>query len=334
MTNPASISGRTLGMGVDVALEGRPSVAAPFGHALRLLATEDARIVGLTADLGKYTDILPFAEAFPDRYFNVGMAEQNLIAVAAGLARSGKIPFVTTYGVFATRRAYDFIAIACAHSAMPVKIFAGLPGLTTGYGGTHQAIEDLALMAAVPGLAVMDPCDATELTSAVRIALAHDGPIYVRLQRGNVPVVFDAASYSLSFGRAITLREGKDIGIISTGLMTERALDAATALAGEGLAAGVLHVPFLKPIDEGAIALFGASTERLAVAENHLAHGGLATRVVETLYAAGVSRPLIRIGLPDRFIECGSTAYLQDKYGLSTPRMFERIRDFVRTGAS
>ena len=124
MTDLASISGRTLGMGVDVALEGRPSVAAPFGHALRLLAAEDARIVGLTADLGKYTDILPFAEAFPDRYFNVGMAEQNLIAAAAGLARSGKIPFVTTYGVFATRRAYDFIAIACAHSAMPVKVDA------------------------------------------------------------------------------------------------------------------------------------------------------------------------------------------------------------------
>ena len=334
MTSPASVPGRTLGMGVDAAVEGRPSLAAPFGHALRALAHEDARVIGLTADLGKYTDILPFAEAYPDRYFNVGMAEQNLIAVAAGLARTGKIPFVTTYGVFATRRAYDFIAIACAHSAMPVKIFAGLPGLTTGYGGTHQAIEDLALMSAVPGLAVMDPCDATELTAAVRLAAAHDGPIYVRLQRGNVPVVFDAASHALTLGRAIKLREGKDVGIVSTGLMTERALDAATALSGEGIAVGVLHVPFLKPFDESAVVAFATSTKRLVTAENHIARGGLATRVVESLYAAGIARPLIRIGLPDRFIECGSTAYLQDKYGLATARVTERIRTFVQAGAT
>ena len=334
MTSAAPIPGRTLGMGVDTAVEGRPSVAAPFGTALRALASEDSRVLGLTADLGKYTDILPFAEAFPDRYFNVGMAEQNLIAVAAGLARTGKIPFVTTYGVFATRRAYDFIAIACAHSAMPVKIFAGLPGLTTGYGGTHQAIEDLALMSAVPGLVVMDPCDATELAAAVRVAAAHDGPVYVRLQRGNVPVVFDPASHVVSLGRAIVLGEGMDVGIVSTGLMTERALDAAATLSREGIAAGVLHVPFLKPFDEGAVAAFAASTKRLVIAENHLAYGGLATRVVETLYAARIARPIVRIGLPDRFIECGSTTYLQDKYGLSTTRMIERARSFVQTGAT
>ena len=135
----------TQAMGRDEAVE-KPSVEAPFGQALAALGAERPEIVGLTADLGKYTDILPFRDAFPDRFFNVGMAEQNLIAVAAGLARTGRVPFATTYGVFASRRAFDFIAIAVAHSNLPVKIIAGLPGLTTGYGGTHQAIEDLSLI--------------------------------------------------------------------------------------------------------------------------------------------------------------------------------------------
>src|SRR5690348_8050350 len=150
--------GRTLAMGQDEATAGPAAVVeAPFGKALAELARTRPEIVGLTADLGKYTDILPFRDAFPERFFNVGMAEQNLIAVAAGLARTGKVPFATTYGVFATRRAYDLIAIAVAHSWINVKVIAGLPGLTTGYGGTHQAIEDLALMRMVPGLVVIDP---------------------------------------------------------------------------------------------------------------------------------------------------------------------------------
>ena len=160
---------RTLAMGQDEATgAGRPTVDAPFGEALVGIARRQANIVGLSADLAKYTDILPFQKAFPQRFFNVGMAEQNLIAVAAGLARAGRIPFATTYGVFASRRAFDFIAIAVAHSLLPVKIVAGLPGLTTGYGGTHQAIEDLGLVSLIPGLTVIDPCDATENAAATR----------------------------------------------------------------------------------------------------------------------------------------------------------------------
>ena len=169
----------------------RPAVDAPFGHALAALARERPDIVGLSADLAKYTDILPFRDAFPDRFFNVGMAEQNLIAVSAGLAKTGHTAFCTTYGVFATRRAYDFIAIACAHSNVNVKIFAGLPGLTTGYGGTHQAIEDLALMRMIPGLVVIDPCDATEIAQVTEAVAAHQGPTYSRLPRGLVPRVLD-----------------------------------------------------------------------------------------------------------------------------------------------
>ena len=219
---------RTLAMGQDEATAvDRTFVDAPFGQALVALGARRPEVVGLTADLGKYTDILPFRDAFPERFFNIGMAEQNLVAVAAGLARTGKVPFATTYGVFATRRAYDFIAIAVAHSRLNVKIVAGLPGLTTGYGGTHQAIEDLALMRMVPGLVVIDPCDATDIAQATEAIAAYDGPVYMRLLRGKVPVVLDPAGYRFAIGKAVRLRGGKDVGIISTGLMTERALDAA-----------------------------------------------------------------------------------------------------------
>jgi transketolase len=317
---------RTLAMGVDeAAAGGRDSVDAPFGAALVALGRERPEIVGLTADLGKYTDILPFRDAFPDRFFNVGMAEQNLVAIAAGLARTGKVPFATTYGVFATRRAYDFVAIAVAHSRLNVKIVAGLPGLTTGYGGTHQAIEDLALMRMVPGLVVIDPCDATDIAQATAAIANYDGPVYMRLLRGKLPVVLDPASYRFKIGKAARLRTGGDVGIVSTGLMTERALDAADALAGRGIAAGVLHVPTIKPFDTDAVADFAASVDRVVTAENHVVAGGLASLVAETLFDKGVVRPLTRIGLPDRYIECGSVPHLQAKYGLTTERVVETI---------
>jgi len=317
---------RTLAMGQDEATAGsRASDEAPFGQALAALGRKRPEIVGLTADLGKYTDILPFRDAFPDRFFNVGMAEQNLIAVAAGLARTGKVPFATTYGVFATRRAYDFIAIAVAHSRINVKIIAGLPGLTTGYGGTHQAIEDLALMRMVPGLTVIDPCDATEIAQATAAIAEHDGPVYMRLLRGKVPVVLDPETYRFAIGKATRLRDGTDVGIIATGMMTERALDAANALARQGIEAGVLHVPTLKPFDAEAAAAFAASVDRVVTAENHVKVGGLASLVAEALFERGVAKRLTRIGLPDRYIECGSVPHLQSLYGLSTERMIETI---------
>jgi transketolase len=317
---------RTLAMGQDEATAAsRAAVEAPFGQALAALGRERPEIVGLTADLGKYTDILPFRDAFPDRFFNVGMAEQNLIAVAAGLARTGKIPFATTYGVFATRRAYDFIAIAVAHSRINVKIVAGLPGLTTGYGGTHQAIEDLALMRMIPGLVVIDPCDATDIGQATTAMADYDGPVYMRLLRGKVPVVLDPGTYRFVIGKAARLRGGKDVGIIATGLMTERALDAAAALARRGVDVGVLHVPTLKPFDADAVAEFAASVDRVVTAENHVKVGGLASLVVEALFERGIAKPLTRIGLRDAYIECGSVPHLQSIHGLTTERIIETI---------
>jgi transketolase len=308
---------RTLAMGQDEATGTRPTVEAPFGKALATVGHVKPNVVGLTADLGKYTDIHPFRDAYPERFFNVGMAEQNLVAVAAGFARTGCIPFATTYGVFATRRAYDFIAIACAHSRMNVKIVAGLPGLTTGYGGTHQAIEDLGLMRLVPNLVVIDPCDATDIMQATDVLADYDGPVYMRLLRGQVPIVLDPAQYRFRLGKASLVREGKDVGIISTGMMTERALDAATLLAGEGLSAAVLHVPTIKPLDAESIVAFAADVDQVAVAENHVSNGGLATLVAETLFDHGVACKLVRIGLPDRFIPCGAVPTLQERHGLT-----------------
>ena len=322
--------GRTLAMGQDERTDEQAAfVEAPFGHALIALGHHRPDIVGLTADLGKYTDILPFRDAFPDRFFNVGMAEQNLVAVAAGLARTGLTPYCTTYGVFASRRAYDFIAIACAHSALNVKIFAGLPGLTTGYGGTHQAIEDLALMRMIPGLVVIDPCDATEITQVTAAVAEHDGPAYVRLLRGNVPVVLDPAGYRFKIGQAQQLRSGSDIGIIATGFMTERALEAADLLAARGRSVGVLHSPSIKPFDSDSIVEFTASVEQLVVAENHVSYGGLASLVAEALFDRGIVKPMKRIGLPDRFIECGSVPHLQSRYGLATDQVIEVLENLA-----
>ena len=319
-----SAPARTLAMGQDEAASGRPTVEAPFGRALAALGRKRPEIVGLTADLGKYTDIHPFRDAFPDRFFNVGMAEQNLVAVAAGLARTGLIPYATTYGVFATRRAFDFVAIACAHSNLNVKIIAGLPGLTTGYGGTHQAIEDLALMRMIPGLAVIDPCDATEIEAATAAIADHAGPVYMRLLRGAVPVVLEPG-YRFELGKARRLRPGKDVGIISTGLMTERALDAADIMGSRGATVAVLHVPTIKPFDGEAVAEFAAGVDHLVTAENHVVVGGLASLVVETLFDAGVSRKVTRIGLPDRYIECGAVPTLQARYGLTTDAIVSAV---------
>src|ERR1700676_3235504 len=198
----------------------RNIIDAPFGHALVALGKRRPEVVALSADLSKYTDVIPFIKEFPKRFFNIGMAEQNLFSMAAGMARTGMVPFCTTYGVFATRRAYDFMAIGCAHAHLNVKIFAGLPGLTTGYGGTHQATEDTGLARLIPDLVVIDPCDATEIAQVVEAAAEHQGPVYDRLLRANAAVVLNPSRYKFVIGKATVIRDGADIGFISTGFMT------------------------------------------------------------------------------------------------------------------
>lgn len=307
--------GRTGGMG-EVADVAGPFEVAPFGDALKALGREQPDIVGVVADMGRYSDIGPFKDAFPERYFNAGMAEQDAIMIAAGLAKVGKIAFVATYAAFLTRRALDFMAIACAHSKANVKVMAGSPGLVNPYGGTHQAIEDLAVMCSIPDVTVIDPCDAVELRQVVETAAATPGTFYIRNLRGKVPVVLDKSRYRFEIGKATLLRPGTDVGIVSTGFMTARALEVAERAAAVGVGCGVLHVPTLKPFDAAAVADFASGVGRLVTVENHLRSRGLGSSVVEALYDRGVVLPTIRIGLGDRFHDCGSQGYLEARYGL------------------
>jgi transketolase len=311
--------GQTVAMNVS---EAQGSfVEKPFGKALIEVGRARPEIVALTADLGKYTDIDIFGQEFPSRYIQTGMAEQNLMGIAAGLAHTGFVPFATTYCVFATRRAYDFIAIDIAYARANVKIIAGLPGLTTGYGATHQGIDDLALMRALPGMVVIDPCDATEISQAVPAIAAYVGPVYMRLLR---------ATHRFEIGKAFPLRPGKDLTLVSTGLMTGRALQAAEALAAEGVTAGVLHVPTLKPLDEPAILHAAKETGAILTLENHTVIGGLGSAVTDTLCLHGVAIRMAKVGIQDCFVECGSVDYLADKHGLSTRRIVEAARSLLR----
>jgi transketolase len=294
---------------------GAASVAtAPFGEALVKTGRDNPRVLGMSADLSKYTDMHLFAQAFPERFFQVGMAEQSLAGMAAGLARAGFIPFATTYCVFATRRAYDFIAIGAALGKANVKIIAGLPGLTTGYGGTHQGIEDLALMRAIPNMTVIDPCDATEIEQAVPIIAAHPGPVYMRLLRGSVPVVLDPATYQFELGKAKLLRPGKDVALISTGLMTARALEAAAQLAERRIDAAVLHVSTLKPFDAESVAALLKRVPRVVTIENHVVSGGLGSAVAEVAVRGGYAIRWKQVSLPDAFCVSGSIPYLAELY--------------------
>jgi transketolase len=261
--------------------------------------------------------MLPFAGRFPERFVNVGMAEQNLVCIAAGLARTGLVPVATTYGVFATRRALDFIAIQCAYARANVKLVAGLPGLTTGYGATHQAIDDIAHVRALPNMVVIDPADAIELAQATRAMLEYDGPVYMRLLRGHVPELLDEDSYRFELGRARLLREGDDVAIVAAGTMVARALEAADSLAARDVSAAVLNAATLKPFDDGALIELGREVGAIVTAENHSIIGGLRSAVVEALAAGGVSASVEPVGLDDEFGECGSLPYLAERHGVT-----------------
>lgn len=322
----------TSAMIASLAAEGYDTVAAPFGNALIEAAKKDERIVGLSADLAKYTDLHVFARAMPDRFYQMGMAEQLLMSAAAGLAREGFNPFATTYAVFASRRAYDFIAMAIAEENLPVKIICALPGLTTGYGPSHQATEDLAIFRGLPNMTIIDPCDADDIQGMVPQIAAHQGPVYARLLRGKVPSVLTRhkPDYKFQLGKAQVIREGKDVLIVSTGFMTMRALDAAEKLAADKVDAAVLHVPTIKPLDTATILAEAGRGGRLVVtAENHTLVGGLGEAVARTLLCEGVAPHFRMIGLPDAFLEAGALPTLHEMYGLSVGRMTERIKGWL-----
>jgi transketolase len=322
----------TSAMIASIAAEGQRVRTAPFGKALVEYAASRPEIIGLTADLAKYTDLHLFAQAYPDRFYQMGMAEQLLIGAAGGLAKEGFVPFATTYAVFATRRAYDFIHQVIAEENLNVKICCALPGLTSGYGPSHQATDDLAMMRAVPGLTIVDPCDALDIEQAVPQIAAHRGPVYMRLLRGNVPAVLDEVEgYRFELGKAKVLREGKDVLVISSGILTMRALEVATDLAADNVGVAVLHCPTIKPLDEATLLEAVRSKPRLVVvAENHSVVGGLGEAVASTLMRHRVQPAAFQLaGLPDEFLAAGALPTLHDRYGISREALAGRIKGWL-----
>jgi transketolase len=321
----------TSAMIASIASEGQRVQAAPFGKALVELAANRPEIVGLTADLAKYTDLHLFAQAYPERFHQMGMAEQLLMAAAGGMAKEGLTPFATTYAVFGTRRAYDFIHQVIAEENLNVKICCALPGLTTGYGPSHQATDDLAMMRAVPGLTIVDPCDALDTAQAVPQIADHKGPVYMRLLRGNVPLVLDEYDYRFELGKAQLLRDGREVLVISSGILTMRALEVAQDLAKDGIGVAVLHCPTLKPLDEAAIVAACRRAGRLVVvAENHSVVGGLGEAVAAVLLRHRVHPAGFELaGLPDAFLDAGALPTLHDRYGISREVLGQRIKGWL-----
>lgn len=322
----------TSAMIASIASEGQRVKAAPFGKALVEYAASRPEVVGMTADLAKYTDLHLFAQTYPERFFQMGMAEQLLMGAAGGMAKAGLVPFATTYAVFGTRRAYDFVHQVIAEEDLNVKICCALPGLTTGYGPSHQATEDLTMMRGIPGLTIVDPCDALDIEQAVPQIAEHQGPVYMRLLRGNVPLVLDEIEgYRFELGKAKMLREGADALVISSGILTMRALEVAQDLATDKVGVAVLHCPTIKPLDVATIVDAVRAKPRLVVvAENHSIVGGLGEAVAAALLTHGVAPASFRLaGLPDAFLDAGSLPTLHDRYGISREVLGQRVKTWL-----
>ncbi len=295
-----------------------PTVLKPYGRALVELAREREEIVCLSGDLTRQCEVDLFQEQLPERFIHTGMAEQNMVSVAGALARRGFLPFVHSFGVFTTRRPYDQIVNSIASARLPVRLVGFMPGLSSPGGPSHQAIDDIALMRAVPHMTVVDVADAVETRAALRALVDVPGPVYLRLKRGEIPVIFDEP-HSFALERAQVLSEGGDVALIACGMMLPAALNAAAALRGAGISVGVVNVPVLKPIDAATLLRVATQVRCLVSAENHLVTGGLGSAVAEVLATAGIGRPLRRVGVQDTFAEGAKSApHLFRKYGLST----------------
>jgi len=295
----------------------------PYGQALVDLANEREEVVCLGADLTRQTETDLFRDTIPERFFNIGMAEANAIGIAGGLARAGHTVFFNTFGVFATRRCFDQIAMAVAYPNLNVKVIGFMPGLSSPGGPSHQAIEDVALMRALPNMTVVDVADATETRQAVRAIADHDGPVYMRLKRGEIPVIFED-DHELSLDRAQVLVDGAELTIVASGMMLAAALAAARALREHGIDVAVVNVPVIKPLDAATVVGACAGARAVVTAENHSIVGGLGSAVAEALAEAGAAAPLRRVGIEDRFAESGSRPFLFGRYGLSVERIVEQ----------
>ena len=303
--------------------------SGPFGRAILDIGERRPDVVTLSADVAGVTGLAPFAQAFPERFVNVGMAEENLISVAVGLAKAGFVPVATTFAVFATRRALDFIAIQCALNRANVKIVAALPGIYSTFGPTHQGIDDLAHMRALPNMTVIDPCDNAEMEEAAAAAVDFDGPVYLRELLGRETEDVDRGDHRFEIGPAQLLRQGADVGIVTSGIMVRRSLDAAAELARRGVEASVLKVSTIKPFDGAAVLDLARGTGALVTAENHSVIGGLFSATAETLARAGTQVPVRSVGVQDEFCSFGSNPYVARKHGLTTEAVVAAVDEVL-----
>jgi transketolase len=305
-----------------------------WAETLIEIAADNPDLLVLDGDLASSTRADRFAVAYPGQFLQMGIAEQNMVGVACGLATLGYVPWVSSFAVFLTHRSADQVRMLVAQTHANVKIGAAYSGLLTGFTGkTHQDVEDLAIMRAMPGMTVIAPGDATECAAAVRWATTTQGPVYLRLARDAGPDLFDE-SYRFEPGRVINLREGSDVLIVSTGTQSARCLAAAEILASSGISAGVLHVPCLKPVDAAAIARAARGVRLVVSAEEHTILGGLGGLVAEIL-GEHEPRRLIRIGIADTWGESASNAFLLERHGLSPERVAERVaRELGRIDAT
>ena len=300
-----------------------------YGEELVKLGAEHEEIVVLDADLAEATRSGEFQKAFPDRFIDCGIAEENMMGVAAGLAAAGKVPFASSFAMFAVGRAYEQIRNSIGYPHLNVKIGASHAGISVGEdGATHQCIEDIALMRMIPGMVVINPSDYIEAKAAVRAAYEHDGPVYMRFGRLAVPVLNTDPDYKFELGKGVVLREGKDLTIIASGLPVYNCLEAAERLAQDGIDAQVINIHTIKPIDEDLIVEAAKATGKIVTVEEHSVIGGLGSAVCDVLAEKAPTKGM-NISMYDKFGESGPALELLKKYGLDTDGIYEKIKTFV-----
>lgn len=300
-----------------------------YGSALVELAETYPDLVVLDADLAAATKTAVFKQAYPDRHIDCGIAESNMVGIAAGLAAAGKIPFLSSFAMFAAGRAFEQVRNSVGYPHLNVKIGATHAGITVGEdGATHQCNEDLALMRTIPGMVVMNPADDIEARAAVKAALEYEGPVYIRFGRAPVPVINDSPDYCFRMGKGVLLREGTDVTILATGLCVPESLEAAQMLAAEGIRAEVINIHTIKPLDEELVLSSARKTGRVVTAEEHSVIGGLGSAVCDTL-SAKHPVPVCKIGMNDVFGESGPAAELVTKYGLDAQGIRQKIKTFL-----
>lgn len=301
-----------------------------YGKALVELGEKNKNIVVLDADVSKATKTIDFAKAYPERFFDMGIAEADMMGTAAGLAASGKIPFASTFAVFASGRAYDQVRNSICYPKLNVKIAATHGGLTVGEdGASHQSVEDLALMRVVPNMTVICPADAVETRAVIFAAVEYKGPMFIRMGRPAVPVIYDESNFKYEIGKAITVREGNDAAIIACGIMVGEAVEAADRLKAEGINVRVIDMHTLKPLDADAVVKAARETGAIVTAEEHSIIGGLGSAVAEVL-VENTPVPMKRVGINDTFGMSGQPDPLMKYYGLTADRLYSEVKEIIK----